>query len=390
MISEMRGSKNLRGLLTFLSVAATLLALTAISACSNEASGKPKAEDPRKNVAVPVTVGSAVEKAAPVQLQAIGNVQPFATVSVKSQVEGELMAVHFKEGQEVKAGDLLFTIDSRVYEAQLKQAQANLAKNKAQLVNARRQVERYGSVVKKGYVAEEQYDQVVSEAAALEASVKADEAAIENAKLKVAFCTIRSPISGVVGSLKVHKGNIIKANDNDNPLVTINQISPTYVAFSVPERNLPSIQKYMAERKLEVLAVIPGDGEAPVAGELAFIENSVDVNTGSIQIRARFENANRALWPGQFVNVALTLATQSGAVVIPSQAVQTGQQGQYVFVVKDDLTVELRPVATGRTIGDEIVIATGVSPGERVVTDGHLRLTSGASIKIVEAGGKNK
>jgi multidrug efflux system membrane fusion protein len=390
MISEMRGSKNLRGLLTFLSVAATLLALTATSACSKEASGKPKAKDPRKNIAVPVTVGNAVEKAAPIQLQAIGNVQPFATVSVKSQVEGELMAVHFKEGQEVKAGDLLFTIDSRVYEAQLKQAQANLAKNKAQLVNARRQVERYGSVVKKGYVAEEQYDQVVSEAAALEASVKADEAAIENAKLKVAFCTIRSPISGVVGSLKVHRGNIIKANDNDNPLVTINQISPIYVTFSVPERNLPNIQKYMAERKLEVLAVIPGDGEAPVAGELAFIENSVDVNTGSIQIRARFENADRALWPGQFVNVALTLAMQSGAVMIPSQAVQTGQQGQYIFVVKDDLTVELRPVTTGRTIGDEIIIATGVSPGERVVTDGHLRLTSGASVKIVEAGGNNK
>jgi multidrug efflux system membrane fusion protein len=390
MISKMRGSKNIRGLLTFLSVAATLLALTAISACSNEASGKPKAEDPRKNIAVPVTVGNAVEKAAPVQLQAIGNVQPFATVSVKSQVEGELMDVHFKEGQEVKAGDLLFTIDSRVYEAQLKQAQANLAKNKAQLANARRQVERYGSVVKKGYVAEEQYDQVVSEAAALEASVKADEAAIENAKLKVAFCTIRSPISGVVGSLKVHKGNIIKANDNDNPLVTINQISPTYVAFSVPERNLPSIQKYMAERKLGVLAVIPGDEEAPVAGELAFIENSVDVNTGSIQLRARFANANRALWPGQFVNVALTLATQSGAVVIPSQAVQTGQQGQYVFVVKEDLTVELRPVTAGRTIGDEIIIAKGVSPGERVVTDGQLRLTSGATVKIVEAGGQKK
>lgn len=390
MISEMREGKNLRGFLTFLSIAATLLALTAISACSKEASGKPKAEDPRKNVVVPVTVGSAVEKTAPVQLQAIGNVQPFATVSVKSQVEGELMAVHFKEGQEVKAGDLLFTIDSRVYEAQLKQAQANLAKNKAQLVNARRQVERYGSVVKKGYVAEEQYDQVVSEAAALEASVKADEAAIENAKLKVAFCTIRSPISGVVGSLKVHKGNIIKTNDNDNPLVTINQISPTYVAFSVPERNLPSIQKYMAERKLEVLAVIPGDEEAPVAGELAFIENTVDVNTGSIQLKARFANANRALWPGQFVNVALTLAMQSNAVVIPSQAVQTGQQGQYVFVVKDDLTVEHRPVAAGRMIGNETVIAKGVSPGERVVTDGQLRLTSGVSIKIVEDGEKKE
>jgi multidrug efflux system membrane fusion protein len=239
-------------------------------------------------------------------------------------------------------------------------------------------------------VPEEQYDQMVASASALEASAKANEAAIESARLKVAFCTIRSPMNGVVGGIKVHRGNILKANDNDRPLVIINQINPIYLSFYIPERNLPEIKKYMAGRKLEVDAIIPGEDGESIRGELAFIENMVNTETGSIQLKGIFSNEGKKLWPGQFVNVVLTLTTQSGMVVVPSQAVQTGQQGQYVFVVKDDLTVEYRPVAVGRSIDGEIVITKGISAGEKVVTDGQLRLAAGSLVKIVQDGGKQE
>jgi multidrug efflux system membrane fusion protein len=363
-----------------------LALFTLVSACSKDATGTAKVGDPRKQTAVPVTVATAVEKTVPVQLRAIGNVQAFSTVLVKAQVEGQLQAVHFKEGQEVKTGDPLFTIDPRPYEAQLKEAEANLGKEKAKLETARKQVQRYGSVVSKGYVAEEKYDLIVSEAAVLEAAVKADEAAVESARLKLAYCTIKSPINGVTGGLRVHKGNIIKANDNDKPLVIINQIKPVYVAFSIPERNLPEIKKHMAARKLEVLATIPCDQGECVRGELAFLENTVDTNTGSIQIKAAFPNDNNMFWPGQFVNVVLNLTTLPDVVVVPSQAIQTGQQGRYVFIVKPELTVEYRPVVAGMTFENESVILSGINPGEQVVTDGQLRLASGSLVKIVEGG----
>ncbi len=361
-----------------------IFALSLISGCSKDASGVPKAEDPRKKMAVPVTVGAAVEKNVPVQIRAIGNVEAYSSVSVKVQVEGELTIVHFKEGQEVKAGDMLFTIDPRPFEVALKQAEANLAKDRAQLLNARRQVERYGSVAKKGYVSQEQYDQISSNSDALEATVRADEAAVENAKLKLAYCFIKSPINGVVGGIRVNKGNLMKANDNDKPMVLINQVKPIYASFSVPERYLPAIRNHMAERKLEVQAAIAGDVDRLVRGELAFIENAVDTNTGSIPLKASFANTDKILWPGQFVKVTLTLDTQSGAVVVPSQAIQSGQQGRYVFVVKDDSTVEYRPVDLGETLDGETVISKGVAPGERVVTDGQLRLASGSLVQTVE------
>jgi multidrug efflux system membrane fusion protein len=359
-------------------------ALNLIAGCSNDASGVPKTEDPRKKMAVPVTVSNAVEKDVPVQIKAIGNVEALSTVSVKAQVEGELTIVHFKEGQEVKAGDMLFTIDPRPFEVAVKQAEANLAKDRAQQQNARRQVDRYGSVAKKGYVSQEQYDQISSNEAALEATVKADEAAVENAKLKLNYCFMRSPINGVVGGIRVNKGNLIKANDNDKPMVFINQVKPIYVSFSVPERYLPEIRNRMAQGKLEVQAQIAGNADKLVRGELAFIENTVDTNTGSILLKASFANADKTLWPGQFVKVTLTLAMQAGAVVIPSQAIQSGQQGKYVFVVKDDSTVEYRQVDPGETLDGETIISKGVAPGERVVTDGQLRLASGSLVQAVE------
>jgi multidrug efflux system membrane fusion protein len=368
----------------FLIIVALCLITTFLAACSGESAGKTKGAERQKKAAVPVTAGVATEKTVPVELSGIGNVQAYSTVEVRARVDGELTAVHFKEGQDIKKGDLLFTIDPRPYEAQLRQAEANLARNRAQLQNARKQVERYASVVKKGYVAEEQYDQVLANAAALEAALRADEAAVENAKLALKYCTIRSPISGTVGELKVHQGNLIKANDNDKPMVIIRQLSPIYISFAIPERNLPDLKKYMAVRKLEVEAAIPGAELQPVRGELAFMENAVDGSTGTIQLKAIFANEDKMLWPGQFVNVRLTLASQPNAVVLPSQAIQTGQEGQFVFVIKPDLTVEYRLVSVGRAMNGEIVIEKGIAPGEKVVTDGQLRLAPGSSVNIVE------
>jgi membrane fusion protein, multidrug efflux system len=372
----------LRGVCCTLALA---FVLSLISACSGDANGKSKSADPRKKMAVPVTVATAATKPVPVQLRAIGNVQSYSTVLIRARVGGELQGVHFKEGEEVKTGALLFTIDPRPFEAALKQAEANLARDRAQLERARKQADRYSSVVKKGYVSEDQNDQILANATALEASVRADEAAVENARLDLKYCAIRSPINGVTGQIKVDQGNLVKANDNDNPMVTIRQTSPIYVVFSVPEQNLPELKRHMAHHPLDVVVVMPGDEKQLIRGELTFLDNSVDQTTGTILLRATFENKDRTLWPGQFVNVTLTLTTQPDAVVIPSQALQTGQQGRYVFVVTPDSSAEYRPVTLARTIDGEAVIAKGIAPGERVVTDGQLRLTQGAQVTIVRA-----
>lgn len=367
----------------------SLVCLCAVSillqACSNEATGKAKAEDPRKKMIVPVLVGAAVEKSVPVQVRAIGNVEASARVVIKAQVAGELTGVHFREGRFVKRGDLLFTIDPRPFEARLKQAEANLARSRAQLGNARKQVERYGSVVGKGYVAEDQYDQVLSSAAALEATVRAEEAAVEQARLELKYTSIRSPIDGITGDLKLDAGNIIKANDNDQPMVSINQVTPVHVVFSVPEQSLAEIKRHMAAGRLEVTAAAPGDPDESVTGELTFLDNQVDSTTGTIQLKGTFPNEDRRLWPGQFVNVILRLSEERG-VVVPSQAVQTGQQGPYVYVVKPDMTVDWRAVELGRSVDREVVVKTGVVAGDKVVTDGQLRLTPGVQVKVTDSG----
>jgi len=363
------------------------LTLCFTTACSRDTPGRQGGADPGK-IETPVTAGLAVKKDMPVQVRVIGNVQPLSTVAIKAQVQGELVGVHFRDGQDVKKNDLLFTIDARPFEARLKQAEALLAKDRAQLQNAQAQYQRYGSVVQKGYVTQEQFDTIKTNVAALEATVKADEAAVESARLELKYCTIRSPINGTAGSVRVTAGNIVKANDNDNPLVTIKQIKPLYVTFSVPERNLSDIMKYMGEQKLEVLAQVPGDEANPAKGELTFIENEIKSSAGTIQVWATFPNDNKKLWPGQFVNVVLTLTTRKDMTVIPSQAIQMGQNGQYVYVIKPDLSVEYRLVSTGVRADREIVVETGVSPGEKVVTDGQVRLASGSLVKIVESAEK--
>jgi multidrug efflux system membrane fusion protein len=329
---------------------------------------------------VPVKTGDVIQQNVPLQIDAIGNVEAYNTVSVKALVGGEVIGVHFKEGQDVRQGDLLFQIDPRPYEAALKQAEGALARDVAQAKNAEEQAKRYEILVQKDYVAKDQYDQLRANADALAAAVQADKANVENSRLQLAYCTIRSPIDGRVGSVLINKGNVIKANDL--VMVTINKITPSYVTFSIPEQNLSDIKKYMEAGSLKVEAIIPGDEKRPAQGVLTFINNTVDTATGTIQLKGTFKNKDKRLWPGQFVNVIVTLTTQRNAVVMPSTALQAGQQGQYVFVVKPDFTVESRPVIVARTFGDLAVVAQGVKPGEKVVTDGQLNLVPGTRVEL--------
>ena len=358
----------------FIGILGLLLLTIFSSGCSNEKQGKPA------SAPIPVIVGAATQKTVPVQLRAIGNVQAYSTVTVKSKVGGELVRVHFTEGQDVKKGDHIFTIDPRPYEAALKQAEANLGRDLAQAKNAQEDARRYEFLIQKGVVARQQYDKFRTDADALEATVLADRAAVENAKIQLGYCSIHSPIDGRTGSLIVQQGNIIKAEDIN--LVVINQIIPIDVAFSIPEQFLSEIKKYMATGKLQVEALIPMNEARPEKGVITFIDNAVDSNTGTIRLKGTFANREKKLWPGQFVNVVLTLTTEPNAIVIPSQAVQTGQEGQYVFVVKQDLTVESRPVVAGRTVNNETVIQKGLQVNEKVVTDGQLRLYPGAKVEI--------
>jgi membrane fusion protein, multidrug efflux system len=340
-----------------------------------------RSEGGRSRDAVPVLVATAAQKPIPIQIRAVGNSEAFSTVSVKSQVTGVLNQAHFKEGQNVKKGQLLFTIDPRPLEAVLKQAEANLARDVAQLHNAREQARRYAELVKKQYVSQEQYDQIRTNADALEAVVDADKAAVENAKVQLSYCYIYSPIDGQVGTLLVNEGNLVRVNDAA-PLVVINQIIPINVTFSVPEQHLADIKRHMAAGALKVDARFPSDEGRPEQGNLAFVDNAVDRTTGTIKLKAEFKNTARRLWPGQFINVALTLSTQSDAVVIPSEAVQVGQEGQHVFVVKPDMRVEVRPVTVGRTSEGEAIIATGLKAGEQVVREGQFLLGPGARVEF--------
>ena len=284
----------------------------------------------------------------------------------------------------MKTGDLLFRIDPRPYEAALKSAQAQLARDAVQLKTARQDVERYSDLVKKDYVTQEEYDRIRTTADSLEATVRADQAAVENATVQLEYCTIRSPIDGRTGQLMVHQGNLVKEN-GDAPLVVINQITPIYVAFSVPEQNLAEIKKRSAAGRLEVEASLPGSGGGPLKGWLSFFDNAVDSTTGTVRLKATFPNRDRVLWPGQFVEVGLRVSTRPDALVVPTQAVQTGQQGSYVYVVRPDLSVESRPVVVGTAAGTETVVDKGLQAGETVVTDGQLRLVPGAKVEVKNA-----
>jgi multidrug efflux system membrane fusion protein len=352
--------------------------LLLLSGCAGGGDSKtaPKGPPPP----VPVLAALSVQKDVPVNLRAIGTAEAFSTVSVKTMVNGQIVKAGFREGQDVRKGDLIFVIDPRPFEAALKTAEANLAKNLALKENAERDVARYAFLIEKDLVPRQQYDQAVSNAAALAATVHADNAAVENARVQLGYCFLRSPIDGRTGALLVKEGNVVKSNDST--LVTINQVVPINVVFSVPEQYLAEIRKYRDAGTLAVEASVPGQEGGPARGDLTFLSNTVDNATGTIQLKATFPNADRRLWPGQFVTVALTLSTRQGAVLVPTPAVQTGQKGQYVFVVRADNTVESRPVVVGEAIDGVTVIDNGVRAGERVVTDGQLRLVPGARVEI--------
>ncbi len=337
----------------------------------------------RGGEAVPVTVATAVQKNVPVQIQAVGNVEPYSTVSIKSQVTGVINEAHFKEGQDVKKGQLLFTIDPRPLEAALKQAEANLARDTAQLNNSREQVKRYAELVAKQYVSREQYDQIKTNADAAEAVVAADKASVDNAKVQLSYCYIYSPVNGRVGTLLVNEGNLIRSNDAA-PLLVINQLVPIFVTFNVPEQYLADIKRRMADGKLTVDAKFPSDQDRSEQGVLAFVDNTVDRTTGTIKLKAEFKNLELRLWPGQFINVALTLSTQGNAVVVPSDAIQVGPDGQQVFVVKEDKRIEIRPVIVGQAQAGESVITKGLAPGETVVREGQFLLGPGSRVDIKE------
>lgn len=415
-----------------------LLAL-ALTACSDRASGTPAARP--ATPAVPVLVAEVTRKDVPVQVTAVGNVQAYTTVALKSQIAGQITGVHFREGQEVRKGDLLFTVDSRPLEAALRQAQANvgrdtaqlrqaeaavaqrraemrqaeanIARDVAQMENARVQERRYRELIDKELIAREQYDQVRTNAASLEATVQADRAALENARagaqaaeaavdnaraaiaadeamvdsarVQLGYTTIRAPMDGRTGNVLVQAGNVVKSNE-DGPLVTISQVHPVYVSFAVPEQYLADIRRHGAAAPL-VVEAFPDRARPPARGALTFINSTVDPATGTIQLKATFANADNALWPGQFVDVVLTVTTQAGAILVPSQAIQAGQQGSFVFVVKPDLSVEMRTVDVGRRLERETVVDKGLAAGERVVIDGQLRLTPGAKVEIKQRAG---
>jgi membrane fusion protein, multidrug efflux system len=360
--------------------ASALLCLLTVIVCAvSTACSGGKAAAPIASI-VPVLAAIVEQKDMPVELHAIGSIEAYSTVSVKTQVTGQLTGVYFQEGKDVRKGDLLFTLDKRPFEAELNKQQANLEHDIAQAKLAHLDAERYAGLFKGGVISQQQYDQVQSRADELDAAVRADRAVVENAKVQLVYCSIYSPIDGQTGTLMIHQGNMIKANDTPF-LVNINQVRPIRVAFAVPEQFLADVKRFFATGKLPVQAAIQGDSR-PAIGALSFIDNTVDPATGTIKLKGEFANTDRRLWPGQFVNVTLVLHTQPNAVVVPTQAVQNGQQGQFVFVIKPDMTVEARPITVNRTTSGQAIIDAGLAAGERVVTDGQLRLVPGSKVSI--------
>jgi membrane fusion protein, multidrug efflux system len=361
-----------------ISIASLLLSLCAATAAIGGCTTKVVHTAPM--FVVPVTVAKATQKTIPINLTAIGSASAYSTVSVESQVNAELDEVHIKEGQFVQKGDLLFTLDARPFEAALAQAQANLARDQAQAQLDQVQAQRYEDLYKAGVGTKEQYDQMRSTFEAQQAAVRADQAAVVSAQLQVSYCKIYSPVSGRTGALQVYPGNVVKA-DSTPALIVINQLNPIYMSFSVPQQYLGDVQKFMARGRLRVEATPYGETK-PEIGYLSFVDNSVDNTTGTVALKATFPNGDYKLWPGQFSNVLLRLAEDENATVVPSQAVQTGQNGDYIYVVKSDMTVEQRTVKVGRTVGPETVVLSGIQPGDTVVTDGQLRLIPGVKVQL--------
>jgi multidrug efflux system membrane fusion protein len=356
------------------------LAATLIAGCTKTASPVQAARASADDNAVLVTVAPVVRKTMPLEIRVIGTAEAESTVAVHAQITGAITSVNFKEGDDVTEGQELFTLDRRPLEATLAQVEANLARDLATSSNARTQAGRYQTLAARGLVSGQEMQASTTAAAALEATVEADRAAVENAKVQLEYATIKAPISGRTGALIVHPGNLVRANDA-TPLVVINRIAPINVSFGIPEGQLPAFKRYLAERTLRVEANAPSETVASM-GHIAFIDNAVDPTTGTIKIKGSFANEDRRLWPGQFVNVVVTLRMDSTAIVVPTAAIQAGQRGDFAYVVKPNQTVDLRSVTIDRTAGAESVVKDGLAPGETVITDGQLRLVAGSHIKV--------
>ena len=331
---------------------------------------------------IPVSVAMVAQQTVAVRIQAIGNVEAYSTVALKARVDGQIVEVNFKEGQKVRKGAILFRIDPRPFEATLRQTEANLMRDTAQQEQTRSQERRYQELLQKNFVSKEAYAQIRTNADAAAAVALASKATVDNARLQLEYCTIRSPLEGYVGKVMLQAGNLVKANDS-SPLAVINQVQPIYVNFAVPEQLVSAIRGHMAKAQLPVDALPPGSDKAAI-GTLSFVDNAVDTATGTIKLKAAFPNKDGALWPGQFVNISLKLYDQKDALVVPSQAVQAGPEGQYAFVVKPDMTAEVRKVELDRIDGDNAIVAKGLEKGETVVVKGQLRLAPGSRVMIAK------
>ena len=371
------GRRNLvrAGLLLLALVAGGSLYYTTTQGEAVDKTAKAKKE----RAGAPVRIAKVTQQTIPVRVGAIGTVQANSIVHIKSRVDGQIMSAGFREGQKVNKGDLLFQIDPRPFLAQLRLAEANRARDMAQLEKAKSDLKRYSALSNKGFSSQQRFEEARAAVDVFTAAIRAGEQAIEIARLNLEFTTINSPVTGRTGKMLVYPGNLVEAN-KDPPLVTINETQPIHVGFSVPEHYLAEIKQRMAADRLMVSVTIPEDKGPPVSGRVTFIGNEVDASTGTILLKATFENTDDRLTPGQFVNVSMTLSAIESALVVPTRAIQVNQNGSFVFVVKEDKTVEMRPVDVGPQADDVTVLLKGVSVGETVVTDGQLRLSPGAKV----------
>jgi len=330
--------------------------------------------------AVSVSASSVIQKNVTIKWQTIGTVEAYSTVDIKSMVTGPLLQTGFQEGDVVEKDQILFTIDPRSFQAALDQAKANLARDQAMYQNAKLQVERNTPLLKKGYVSKQDFDTLESNLESLAATLQADEAAVASADLDLKYTTIRAPIPGKTGNIALKAGSIIKANDTLT-LVTINQINPVYVAFSVPQAKFPLVQETLRKGPIKIFAIVNKD--VTEEGNVTFVDNNIDTTTGTIELKATFENKQRRLWPGQYVTVDVPVDHIQQALLIPSLALLTGQNGFYVYVIDDESTAHIRYVTPGSIVDDQTVITKGLNPGEKVVTGGQLRLKEGSKVKIM-------
>jgi len=351
---------------------ASIVAAILVTACS--------APPATKAPPVPVQVAPATTISAPLTIDANGVVEPLQTVTVVPQVGGTLDLVAFHEGEDVQAGQVLFRLDARPFEAALRQAEAALARDTAQAQSAQRDADRYKALVEKDYVTKSQADQAASTAQAMFATVQADRAMVDNAKLNLNYTTIRAPISGRTGRLLVRQGNVVRPNAD--MLVVINQLRPILVRFPVVQHDFPALQRRKVQGDVPVRVLTADSAKVPDVGSLAFLDNAVDSLTGTVTAKARFVNQSDALWPGEYVRVSVELSVESNAVAVPTRALLAGQKGSYVFVVGNDKVALVRPVSTGRAVGELTTIAEGVKPGEQVVVDGQSRLTPNAKVDV--------